>query len=155
MPDETPPQDIETYVKFATALGITTQLFSTRMEQRLVDFGLTVAQFSILNHLARRIPEGQGITAIAAAVEVKQPAVSKAVLKFETQGWITTSAAKGDGRGKLVTLTQAGGAHLRDVQRALLPDYKAMLKEWDAAEIGALTRALFRLAGWLDENRLA
>ena len=81
--DMKPPEHVEKYVKLGTALSINTQLFSTRMGQMLDRFGLTEAQFSVLNHLARRMPEGQSVTAIAAAVEVKQPAVSKMVTKFE------------------------------------------------------------------------
>lgn len=147
-------QDIEKYVKFGTSIGIATQLYSTRMEQRLSEFGLTGAQFSILNHLARRMPDGQGITAIAAAVEVRQPAVSKVVAKFEALGWVSFHAAQGDARAKTVRLTQSGGAHLRDVQKSLLPDYTAMLEGWSDEDIAQLTALLFRLTGWLDANRL-
>ncbi|WP_347191457.1 MarR family winged helix-turn-helix transcriptional regulator [Planktotalea arctica] len=117
-------------------------------------FGLTEAQFSVLNHLARRMPEGQSVTAIAAAVEVKQPAVSKMVAKFEGLGWARFEATKSDARFKQVFLTEAGLAHLREVQRALLPNYVAMLDGWSDEEISALTAQLFRLGGWLDKNRI-
>lgn len=149
-----PPQDIEKFVKLGTALGITTQLFSTRMGASLDRFGLTEAQFSVLNHLARRVPEGQSVTAIAAAVEVKQPAVSKMVAKFEGLGWARFEATQSDARSKQVFLTEAGHAHLQEVQRALLPDYVAMLEGWSDEEISALTAQLFRLVGWLDKNRI-
>ncbi|MEN8935955.1 MarR family winged helix-turn-helix transcriptional regulator [Planktotalea arctica] len=149
-----PPQDIEKFVKLGTALGIITQLFSTRMGASLDRFGLTEAQFSVLNHLARRMPEGQSVTAIAAAVEVKQPAVSKMVAKFEGLGWARFEATKSDARFKQVFLTEAGLAHLREVQRALLPNYVAMLDGWSDEEISALTAQLFRLGGWLDKNRI-
>lgn len=149
-----PPEHIEKYVKLGTALSISTQLFSTRMGQRLERFELTEAQFSVLNHLARRMPDGQSVTAIAAAVEVKQPAVSKMVAKFEGLGWARFEAIKGDARAKQVLLTQAGIAHLTSVQRSLLPDYVQMLEGWSDEDIGVLTAQLFRLAGWLDQNRL-
>ncbi|WP_439140767.1 MarR family winged helix-turn-helix transcriptional regulator [Planktotalea sp.] len=149
-----PPEHVEKYVKLGTALGISTQLFSTRMAARLDRFGLTEAQFSVLNHLARRMPEGQSVTAIAAAVEVKQPAVSKMVSKFEGMGWARFEAIKGDARAKQVYLTKEGGAHLMSVQRSLLPDYVQMLDGWSDEDIAALTTQLFRLVGWLDQNRL-
>ena len=149
-----PPEHIEKYAKLGTALGISSQLFSTRMAQVLDRFGLTVAQFSVLNHLARRIPEGQSVTAIAAAVEVKQPAVSKMVTKFEGMGWARFDTITGDARAKQVLLTEAGSAHLMTVQRALLPDYTEMLEGWRDEEIEALTAQLFRLIGWMDRNRL-
>ncbi|WP_375264989.1 MarR family winged helix-turn-helix transcriptional regulator [Planktotalea sp.] len=149
-----PPEHVEKYVKLGTALGISTQLFSTRMAARLDRFGLTEAQFSVLNHLARRMPEGQSVTAIAAAVEVKQPAVSKMVSKFEGMGWARFEAIKGDARAKQVFLTKEGGAHLMSVQRSLLPDYVQMLDGWSDEDIASLTAQLFRLVGWLDQNRL-
>ncbi len=149
-----PPEHIEKYLKLGTALSINTQLFSTRMGVFLDRFGLTEAQFSVLNHLARRMPNGQSVTAIAAAVEVKQPAVSKMVAKFEGMGWARFEALNSDARAKQVFLTQAGGAHLMTVQRALLPDYVQMLEGWSDEEIATLTAQLFRLVGWLDQNRL-
>ncbi len=149
-----PPQHIEKYAKLGTALSISTQLFSTRIAARLDLFGLTEAQFSVLNHLARRIPEGQSVTAIAAAVEVKQPAVSKMVNKFEGMGWARFEAIKGDARAKQVFLTKEGGAHLMSVQRSLLPDYVQMLDGWSDEDIASLTAQLFRLVSWLDQNRL-
>lgn len=149
-----PPEHVEKYVKLGTALSINTQLFSTRMGVFLDGFGLTEAQFSVLNHLARRMPEGQSVTAIAAAVEVKQPAVSKMVAKFEGMGWARFEVLSNDARAKQVFLTLAGGAHLLEVQRALLPDYVQMIEGWSDEEISTLTAQLFRLVGWLDQNRL-
>ncbi|MEP5154712.1 MarR family transcriptional regulator [Planktotalea sp.] len=149
-----PPKDVEKYAKLGAALSISTQLFSTRMGVFLDRFGLTEAQFSVLNHLARRMPEGQSVTAIAAAVEVKQPAVSKMVSKFEGMGWARFEATQGDARSKQVFLTETGQAHLIDIQRALLPDYVDMLQGWSDEDIAALTGQLFRLVGWMDSNRL-
>ena len=149
-----PPEDIEKYAKLGTALSLNTQLFSTRMSVQLDRFGLTESQFSVLNHLARRMPEGQSVTAIAAAVEVKQPAVSKMVAKFEGMGWARFETLKDDARAKQVFLTQAGHAHLMEIQRALLPDFKTMLEGWSDEDIEALTAQLFRLIGWMDNNRL-
>lgn len=149
-----PPQDVEKYAKLGAALSISTQLYSTRMGALLDRFGLTEAQFSVLNHLARRSPEGQSVTAIAAAVEVKQPAVSKMASKFEGMGWARFEATQSDARSKQVFLTEAGHTHLQEVQRALLPDYVEMLAGWSDEEISALTAQLFRLVGWLDQNRI-
>lgn len=148
------PEDIEKYAKIGTALSLNTQLFSTRMRMLLDRFDLTDSQFSVLNHLARRMPEGQSVTAIAAAVEVKQPAVSKMIAKFEGMGWARFETLKDDARAKQVFLTSSGQAHLIEIQRALLPDFVAMLDGWSDEDIEALTAQLFRLIGWLDNNRL-
>ena len=148
------PQNVEIIAKFGAAMSISTQLFSTRMATYLARFDLTEAQFSVLNHLARRMPDGASVTSIASAVEVKQPAVSKMVAKFEGMGWVRFEAASGDGRSKQVLMTPSGGAHLMAVQKALLPDYMEMLDGWSDAEIAALTGQLFRLVGWLDAQRL-
>ena len=76
------------------------------------------------------------------------------VAKFEGMGWARFEALSSDARAKQVFLTQAGGAHLMTVQRALLPDYVQMLEGWSDEEIATLTAQLFRLVGWLDQNRL-
>lgn len=148
------PEPIEKYAKLGTALSISTQLFSTRMGVFLDRFALTEPQFSVLNHLARRMPEGQSVTAIAAAVEVKQPAVSKMVAKFEGMGWVRFETLKDDARAKQVFLTPSGQAHLTEIQSALLPDFEQMLEGWSDEDIKALTAQLFRLIGWMDTNRL-
>ena len=135
------------------ALSISTQLFNTRMCAMLDRFGLTEAQFSVLNYLARRMPEGQSVTTIAAAVEVKQPAVSKIVSKFEGMGWARFEAMQNDVRAKHVFLNQARHAHLQDVHGPLLPDYMAMMEGWRDEDIASLTAQLFRLVDWLDKNR--
>ena len=135
------------------ALSISTQLFNTRMGAMLDRLGLTEAQFSVLNYLARRMPEGQSVTTIAAAVEVKQPAVSKMVSKFEGMGWARFEAMQNDARAKHVFLNQAGHAHLQDVHGPLLPDYMVMMEGWRDEDIASLTARLFRLVDWLDKNR--
>lgn len=75
-------------------------------------------------------------------------------MKFEGLGWVHITASAGDARSKLVTMSAAGRAHLLDVQRALLPDYVDMLDGWSEQDIAALTALLFRLFGWLDDNRI-
>jgi DNA-binding MarR family transcriptional regulator len=149
----TPPKHIEKFIKFGTAIGIASQLYTTRQAQSLERFDLTVAQFSILNHLARRGPQGESVTSIAAAVEVKQPAVSKVAQKFEGLGWVRFEGAQGDARAKLVVLTEKGRAHLIEAQRAILPDYMQMLEGWQDEELERFTAQLFRLVRWMDENR--
>lgn len=93
------------------------------------------------------------MTTIAAAVEVKQPALSKMVSKFEGIGWARFEAMQNDARAKQVFLNQAGHAHLTDVQRALLPDFMAMMDGWRDEDIASLTAQLFRLVDWLYKNR--
>lgn len=148
------PEDIETIVKFSTALGIAAQLHSTRMTEMLARFDLTYPQFSILNHLSRRKDDGHSITAIAAAVEVKQPAVSKIIIKFEILNLVRFETTKDDARSKRVLITPAGDARLIEIQRALLPHYQALLDGWSKQETEQLTQQLFRLGSWMDKNRL-
>lgn len=148
-----PPKELEVYAKMGTLLGVVTQLYGTRLTQLLMQFDLTVPQFFLLNHLARKGEEGQGITAIAAAVEVKQPAVSKIVAKFENWGWVTFQSNAQDARAKRVSLTPEGVEQLRTIQRSLLPEFQALLKDWSAEDISTLTSLLFRLGGALDARR--
>ncbi len=156
----TPPDpDLRPYGELMMRLSVMGQLFTTRMDQRLQALDLTVAQYGILNHIARVQADGLAgaglrISDIAAAVEVQQPAVTKAVTKFENMGLVSTAVDRDDKRTRLVLLTDKGFGLLAGSRQLFREEVMAFRQLFSPEEVGRLNAGLARLTGWLDTNRL-
>lgn len=139
-------------MKFATRLGIASDLYRNVIEKRLTAYDLTPAQLSALSHIARR-GAPQGVSDIARAIDVGQPAVTKMLNKFERAGWVTISGSKHDRRIKEAAITQDGGMHIGQVHRSLMPELPQLLEAWSAAELERFTQDLIDLSQFLDRLR--
>ncbi|MEE2944157.1 MAG: MarR family transcriptional regulator [Pseudomonadota bacterium] len=141
------PKDI---MEFANRFGLASQLFQSVLERRLGPMGLTPPQLSVLSHLARK-GSPLRITDIANDVQVGQPAVTKMVAKFAANGWVVMQSKVSDRRSKVAQITEAGGQHLVDVQRALLPEIGPYLMGWDREDLEGFTKNLMQFARFLDQ----
>lgn len=158
MSDQQNPE-FQVYGELLMRLSIVSQLFTARMGKHLEKLGFTVAQFGILNHIARVQSEGKAtagvrILDIADAVEVHQPAVSKTVMKFAGMGLVTVAEDPEDKRSRLVLLSPAGFQALADARKSFQSDLLAWRAEWKPAEAEELVATMRRLGSWLDRNRL-
>lgn len=79
--------------------------------------GLALNEFEILLRLDRARGDGVRLSDLLPAVPLTQPALSRAARRMTDRGWLGRSAAPGDGRGILVTITDTG----REVLRAAIP----------------------------------
>lgn len=139
----------------ATWLSIVSQLFGNRMATLLEPHGLTLGQFSILHHIVRQSPERAcRVSDIAAAVEVGQPAVTKALAKFQTMGLVDVAASAKDKRSKFVTATPEAGKLLGEIYQDIGPDLARTFGALEADAAESFVRQLKRLGSWLDDNRL-
>ena len=139
----------------ATWLSIVSQLYTTRMNALLAPHDLTLAQFGILHHIVR--PENSGgsrISDIAAAVEVGQPAVTKAIAKFRTLGLVVLDESPGDKRSRIVRPTPLANQRLTEIRKSIGPDLGQMFGAMDQADFAIFAKSLKRLGMWLDQNRL-
>ena len=101
-----------------------------RLTEALVEVyaehGLTEAEFDILATLRRQgapyaLPAGE----LAAQTMVTSGAITKRVDRCVAQGWVTRGVSERDGRGRIITLTDAGRtlideaftAHMANEQR--------------------------------------
>lgn len=135
-------------------LSITGQLFAARMAQMLMPYGLTTGQLSILSHMANaRQKKGQRVSDIATAVEVGQPAVTKALAKFQNLGLVTMVSNTQDQRSKYAQLTEPGFALLGQIRREMAADMADVFSTLDAAELAQFTASLQKVGRWLDEDR--
>ena len=139
----------------STWLSIVSKLFDTRMGVLLAPHGLTPSQFSILHHIARqRIQGGHSISQIAAAVEVEQPAVTKAVTKFQNMNLVQINAHTSDKRSKMVQPTDEANRLIGMIYKDMGPDLFNVFNSLNGSDIEAFAAQLKTLGQWLDKNRL-
>lgn len=138
--------------RFGQQLGIASTLYAGLIARLLEPHGLTSPQFALLVHLARRGKPSR-ISEMAAAVELTQPAVTKAVQKFVGLGWVEVGRDSRDARNRPVRITPAGQARLGEVQRGFGPAFARLLDGWSEAELERLTADLARLTARLEEMR--
>lgn len=139
----------------STWLSIVSKLFDTRMGVLLAPHGLTPGQFSILHHIARqRIEGGHSISQIAAAVEVEQPAVTKAVTKFQNRGLVSIQVHPSDRRSRLVRAKPEADMLIGTIYKDMGPDLFNVFSSLNGSDIEAFAAQLKTLGQWLDKNRL-
>lgn len=136
-------------MEFALRMGIATAQFQTLMEQRLAPFDLTPQQLAVLSHVARHGP--CRVTDIARVVQVKQPAVTKMLAKFERCSWIAYVDDPKDRRSRAARLTPQGGAHLMQVQRGLIPELPSFVLGQDPTDMRQFTNMLKTFSTFLDD----
>jgi len=113
---------------------------------------LTVAQFSLLNHLVR-LGDDELPARLAAAFQVTKGAMSNTIQKLELKGFVTVRPDPDDGRAKRVMLTEAGKRARTEAIRASAPVLEQITHALTAEEVQAIRPPLRKLRIWLDENR--
>lgn len=131
-------------------IGIIDQLAQTRATRALDELKLPFPQFVMLNHFSHRPAEAKTVTSVAAALQQPQPGVTKTVQKLVARKFLKSDPAPGDGRSKLLTITQKGlEMHARAVG-TFVPQFAEVFSGWEDAEMELLARQLDRLKIWLD-----
>lgn len=148
MPDK--PDDPDLFA-FFTEIGIISQL-STNLLERVLPHGLTVAQFSVLNHLSRR-DEPQAPAKIASAFQVSKGTMTSTLGKLQSKAFVAITPNPKDGRGKFVALTAEGLAARNASIAALGPDLAWLAEQVDAGEIAELVKQLAGIRKMLDAKR--
>ena len=93
-------------VELFAEVGRIDQLFRKHLE-RALPRGLTAAQFAVLNHFVLR-GAPQGPAALAATFHLTKGAMTNTLQRLQAQGLVSVQADGGDGRRKVVALTEAG-----------------------------------------------
>ncbi|VAV87741.1 hypothetical protein MNBD_ALPHA04-1210 [hydrothermal vent metagenome] len=70
--------------------------------------GMTIAQFTVLNHFARRNIDTQSPASLASAFQVTRPTMTSTLARMQKAGLVTIKSNPDDGRAKLVSVTAAG-----------------------------------------------
>jgi len=88
-------------------IGIIDQLASTTMGAAL-PAGLSIAQFSILNHFVRREVAFQSPASLASAFQVSRPTMTNTLMRLEKAALVTITPDPDDRRAKRVAITPKG-----------------------------------------------
>lgn len=124
-------------IAFFTDISIIEQLVRTLMERRLPP-GLSMAGFSLINHMVRTGQETASPAALARALQVTRGAITGVLHKLTAEGFVTLEPDPRDGRGKKVRLTREGLA----MREAALAGMAPLVAEFEARmDLDAIRRA--------------
>ncbi|GAB5483292.1 MAG: MarR family transcriptional regulator [Parasphingorhabdus sp.] len=140
-------------IEFAvmTEIGIINQLADNLFQAHLPK-GITVAQFSVLNHLLR-LDVQQTISELASAMQVAQPTMSSTVRKLEDKGLVELIHEPNDRRIRRVAVTATGAQLRNDAVAALAPMAEILRANIPETDWEALLPHLHRIRVFLDQLR--
>ncbi len=145
-----PPDDPPVF-RFFAEIGIIEQLARNAFE-RVMPGGLTLSQFAVLNHFARR-GGTQSPRSLARAMQVSKGTMTNTLQKLAAKGLIAVAPDPADGRGKQVSLTAAGLALRQAAIAALVPDLESLLAEFGERRFARATPFLAQVREYLDRAR--
>lgn len=148
------PADGRLIFAFLNEIGIIAQLSRALLENRNHD-GLSMPQFSILNHLVRLGDTPSPIT-LANAFQLPKTSVTHTLATLEKRALIEMRANPADGRSKLIHITPAGQAARERTIDAMLPDLAQLGRDVGTKNIKAalplLQNTRKRLDAYRDED---
>lgn len=112
-----------------------------RAFERQLPRGLTTAQFGVLNRLARLGDPHETIGELATAFDVAQPTMTSTIGKLADKGLVALVRDPGDGRRRIVQLTEAGLSLRNRVSRQVGPITEGI----EGVDWAVLARELHRL----------
>lgn len=144
-------KDLADVFRFFNEIGIIGQL-SQNLFESLMPHGLTLSQFSVLNHFVR-LKRIESPARLARAFQVTKGAMTNTLGRLEKQAFIEISPDPDDGRAKLIEITEAGRLAQRDCVAAVAP---ILLKVANEIGVDSFIKALPQLEKvriYLDELR--
>ncbi|RED11831.1 MarR family winged helix-turn-helix transcriptional regulator [Pontivivens insulae] len=145
------PQGVGQIFALFNEIGIIGQLSRTLFEARL-EPGMTIHQFSVLNHLMR-VGEGTTPQRMATAFQVPKTSMSHTVAGLVKRGYVTLEPSPTDGRSKCVFTTEAGRACRDRAIAALAPDIAELAPQLPEGLVEALLPHLVTLREVMDAAR--
>jgi len=88
-------------------IGIINQL-TTAAFAAVLPKGMTIAQFTVLNHFVRLGHDQRSPANLANAFQITRPTMTSTLARMEKAGLVAIRSDPDDGRGKLVSVTDAG-----------------------------------------------
>lgn len=132
-------------------IGMINQLAGNLFQSHLPK-GMTVAQFSVLNHLLRLEVE-ETISELASAMQVAQPTMSSTVRKLEDKGLVELVHDPDDRRIRRVAVTETGAKLRNDAVAALGPIAEMFRQNMPSSIWHELLPQLNRIRVFLDKQR--
>jgi DNA-binding MarR family transcriptional regulator len=132
-------------------IGIIEQL-SRNLFERVLPDGLTLPQFTVLNHFVRLGGE-RSPARLAKAFQVTKQTMTSTLARLERTGLVSIRPDDRDGRAKLVSITPKGRATRQACLEAFAPVLAQLDTILDTAALEELLPRLVQLRRMLDENR--
>jgi DNA-binding MarR family transcriptional regulator len=132
-------------------IGIIDQLAQNRAA-RLLGPGLNLSQFVVLNHLTR-LGGPRSLVQIANAIQVTKGAMSNSVARLQAKGLLTVQPDPADGRGKQVSLTDAGRAARQAAVQRLGDGLAEIAAAVPPAGLAQALGVLRQLRVWFEAHR--
>ncbi len=132
-------------------IGIISQLATTQFEQVMPD-GMTLAQFSVLNHFVRLGGERSPLE-LARAFQVTKGTMTSTLQRLEGRHWIVMWPDPKDGRAKRVAITETGRAARHTALAALGPSIAELETTFSTEQLTAVLPFLAELRAYLDRRR--
>lgn len=145
------PKDMEALFGFFNEIGIIAQLSGNAFEKAMPD-GMTLAQFSVLNHLCR-LGDGWTPHRIARAMQVTKGAMTGTLKHLEGKRLVVITPDATDGRSKRVHITDQGRAMRNACIGTMVPMLQSLLQDFTPAEIAGVVPVLAAVRAWLDQRR--
>ncbi len=143
--------DIEQLFRFFNEIGIIAQL-SQNMFESVLPHGLTLSQFSVLNHFVR-LGRIESPARLAKSFQVTKGAMTNTLARLEKRGFITINPDPADGRAKLVDITGAGRQAQRDCLDAVIPMLETVADNFDILDFRSSVPHLEQVRIFLDDAR--
>lgn len=145
------PSDEARLFTLFNEIGIIHQLSSTAFE-RVLPYGLTQAQFTVLNHCVR-LGDNKTPAQLASAFQVTRGTFTSTLQRLQAKGFVDVVPDATDGRSKRVLLTPSGRAAAAECIAAAAPILTRAQAALPRDEVDGVLPALVKLRTWLDENR--
>ena len=134
-----------------TEIGIIEQLARNRLERCLPD-GLKVSQFIVLNHLVR-LGGDWSSARLAIAFQVTKGAMTNTLQRLEKRNLLRIVADPRDGRGKLVSITEAGRKLRGRSVECISPLLIDLSRELSDRDFAVVLPVLEKVRKYLDSHR--
>ncbi len=137
--------------RFFNEIGIIGQL-SQNMFESVMPHGLSLSQFSVLNHFVR-LGRIESPARLAKSFQVTKGAMTNTLAKLEGRAFVTIAPNPADGRAKLVDITDAGRQAREDCLVAVFPLLEIVAENFDIGEFRNAVPHLEKVRRFLDEKR--
>jgi DNA-binding MarR family transcriptional regulator len=145
------PVDPDLAFRVFNEIGIVAQLSATRFESVMPD-GMTLAQFTVLNHFVR-LGGPRRPSDLAEAFQVTRATMTSTLKRLSDKGLVSVVGDDQDRRGKWVSLTDEGRAMRERCVLLVMPELAAIVAVLGAEPFDAMIGPLARLRATLDSQR--
>ncbi len=143
--------DMIAIFRFFNEVGIIHQLSQSKFESVMPE-GMSMAQFSVLNHFVR-LGRIESPARLAKAFQVTKGAMTNTLGRLEKQDYVSIKPDPDDGRAKLVEITQKGKVAHQDCIIALAPILGKLNSDLGVGDFAKALPQLEIIRNYLDNNR--